>query len=198
LILLSSFDEASFDDIKNTYQFVRDLINKINNENTRLQLYIPNDKDFKFAFINTIQLIKTKGILDHNQLGDFSRLFYPYIALVIHPRKRLSKETVDVENELGKYGTYLRYKRVSNYESERSIEKRILYFLRNFEFDEKKMIKEISNSFNITEKISEQKIKEIRDKFPYLKKSGRVLRKFENIQRYKAPGIDINILGKSK
>jgi len=191
-------DEASFDDIKNTYQFVRDLINKINNENTRLQLYIPNDKDFKFAFINTIQLIKTKGVLDHNQLGDFSRLFYPYIALVIHPRKRLSKETVDSENELGKYGTYLRYKRVSNYESERSVEKRILYFLRNFEFDEKKMIKEISNSFNITEKIAEQRIKEIRDKFPYLKKSGRVLRKFENIQRYKAPGIDINILGKSK
>ena len=191
-------DEASFDDIKNTYQFVRDLINKINNENTRLQLYIPNDKDFKFAFINTIQLIKTKGILDHNQLGDFSRLFYPYIALVIHPRKRLSKETVNSEDELGKYGTYLRYKRVSNYESERSVEKRILYFLRNFEFDEKKMIKEISNSFNITEKVAEQRIKEIRDKFPYLKKSGRVLRKFENIQRYKAPGIDINILGKSK
>jgi hypothetical protein len=191
-------DEASFDDIKNTYQFVRDLIHKINNENTRLQLYIPNDKDFKFAFINTIQLIKTKGIIDHNQLGDFSRLFYPFIALVIHPRKRLSKETVSSEDEFGKYGTYLRYKRVSNYESERSVEKRILYFLRNFEFDEKKIIKEISNSFNITEKIAEQKIKEIRDKFPYLKKSGRVLRKFENIQRYKAPGIDINILGKSK
>ena len=60
------------------------------------------------------------------------------------------------------------------------------------------MIREISNSFNLTEKNTELKIKEIRDKFPYLKKAGRVLRKFENIPRYKAPGIDVNIQGKSK
>ena len=70
--------------------------------------------------------------------------------------------------------------------------------LRNFEFDEKKMIREIGNSFNLTDKVSEQKIKEIRDKFPYLKKAGRVLRKFENIPRYKAPGIDVNLQGKNK
>jgi hypothetical protein len=191
-------DNASFDDIKETYQFVKDLIKKINDENTRLQLNVPNDNEFKFAFINTIQQIETKGIINHNDLDDFSRLFYPYIAVVINPRKRQAKEKIESDDEFGKYGTYLRYKRVSNYESERSIEKRILYFLRNFEFDEKKMIREIGNSFNLTDKIAEQKIKEIRDKFPYLKKAGRVLRKFENIPRYKAPGIDVNLQGKNK
>jgi len=191
-------DVASFDDIKNTYQFVRNIIKKINDENTRLQLYVPEDKDFKFAFINTIQQIETTGIINHNTLGDFSRLFYPYVAVVIDPRKRQGKDKIESDSNLGKYGTYLRYKRVSNYESDRSLEKRILYFLRNFEFDEKKMIREISNSFNLTEKNTELKIKEIRDKFPYLKKAGRVLRKFENIPRYKAPGIDVNIQGKSK
>jgi len=191
-------DVASFDDIKSTYQFVRNIIKKINDENTRLQLYVPEDKDFKFAFINTIQQIETKAILNHNLLGDFSRLFYPFVAVVIDPRKRQGKDKVESDTNLGKYGTYLRYKRVSNYESDKSLEKRILYFLRNFEFDEKKMIREISNSFNLTEKNTELKIKEIRDKFPYLKKAGRVLRKFENIPRYKAPGIDVNIQGKSK
>ena len=191
-------DMASFDDIKKTYIFVKDLIKKINDENTRLQLYIPNDTDFKFAFINTIQQISTKGIINHNDLDDFARLFYPYVAVVINPRKRQSKERVQTDEDYGKYGSYLRYKRVSNYESDRSIEKRILYFLRNFEFDEKKMIQEISNSFNLTDKVSELKIKEIRDKFPYLKKAGRVLRKFENIPRFKAPGIDVNLQGKNK
>ena len=191
-------DEASFNDIKNTYQFVKDLIKKINDENTRLQLYIPNDSDFKFAFINTIQKIETNHIINHNDLDDFARLFYPYIAVVINPRKRQSKEHVQLDTDFGKYGTYLRYKRVSNYESDRSLEKRILYFLRNFEFDEKKMIREISNSFNLVDKVAEQKINEIRDKFPYLKKAGRVLRKFENIPRFKAPGIDVNLQGKNK
>jgi hypothetical protein len=191
-------DNATFDDIKGTYQFVKDLVKKINDENSRLQLYIPNDKDFKFAFINTIQQMETKGVINHNDLDDFARLFYPYVAVVINPRKRQAKDKIESDEDFGKYGTYLRYKRVSNYESERSIEKRILYFLRNFEFDEKKMIKEISNSFNLTDKVSEQKIKEIRDKFPYLKKAGRVLRKFDNIPRYKAPGIDVNLQGKSK
>jgi hypothetical protein len=191
-------DVASFDDIKNTYQFVKDLIKKINDENTRLQLYIPNDKDFKFAFINTIQQIETKSVINHNDLDDFARLFYPYVAVVINPRKRQAKEKIETDDQFGKYGTYLRYKRVSNYESDRSLEKRILYFLRNFEFDEKKMIREISNSFNLTDKVSEQKIKDIRDKFPYLKKAGRVLRKFDNIPRFKAPGIDVNLQGKSK
>ena len=191
-------DNASFEDIKGTYQFVRDLIKKINDENTRLQLYLPQDRDFKFAFINTIQQIQTKGIINHNDLDDFARLFYPYVAVVINPRKRQPKDKDENLNEFGKYGTYLRYKRVSNYESDRSLEKRILYFLRNFEFDEKKMIREISNSFNLIDKVAEQKINEIRDKFPYLKKAGRVLRKFENIPRFKAPGIDVNLQGKNK
>jgi hypothetical protein len=44
---------ASFDDIKKTYIFVKDLIKKINDENTRLQLYIPNDTDFKLQFAVT-------------------------------------------------------------------------------------------------------------------------------------------------
>lgn len=191
-------DKASFEDISKTYKFVKDLIKKINDENTRLQLYIPNDKDFKFAFINTIQQIETKGIINHNDLDDFARLFYPYVAVVISPRKRQAKDKLESEDDFGKYGTYLRYKRVSNYESDRSLEKRILYFLRNFEFDEKKMIKEIGNSFNLTDDQAEKKINDIRDKFPYLKKAGRVLRKFDNIPRFKAPGIDVNIQGKSK
>jgi hypothetical protein len=191
-------DNASFEDIKGTYLYVKELIKKINDENTRLQLFVPTDNDFKFAFINTIQQIETKAIINHNNLSDFARLFYPYISVVIEPRKRQAKEKIETPEDKGKYGTYLRYKRVSNYESDKSLEKRILYFLRNFEFDEKKMIHEISNSFNITEKNAELKIKEIRDKFPYLKKAGRVLRKFENIPRFKIPGIDVNLQGKSK
>ena len=48
-------DMATFEDINKTFQYIQDLIIKINEENTHFQIYIPNQLDFKFAFINNIQ-----------------------------------------------------------------------------------------------------------------------------------------------
>ena len=57
-------------------------------------------------------------IINHNDLSEFSRYFYPYVALVIEPRKRQAK--VQKGTEKSKFGTYLRYKRVSKYENQGS------------------------------------------------------------------------------
>jgi hypothetical protein len=191
-------DQATITDVKKSYEEVRGLLRKINIENNKLKVEIPLDDKFKFAFINTIQQfdLPEKFLISHNDLSDFSRYFYPYIAVVIEPRKRQSKMLK--KNEKSKYGTYLRYKRISKYENEASVEKRIMYFLRNYEFNEKLLSLEISKQFNITEGQALEKITYVIDKYPTLKKSRNILKKFENIPKYKPPGIGIDIQGKQR
>ena len=142
-------DMATIDDIKKTYIYVRNLIMKINKEKkNRIKFKIPQDPEYRYAFINSIQkfVLPNNYTINHNDLSEFSRYFYPYISLVIEPRKRQSK-TVKTE-ELSKYGTYLRYKRISKYENQQRIEQRILYFMRNYEYTDQSLAGEISKQFN--------------------------------------------------
>jgi len=189
-------DKATIEDVRKSYDEVRLLLRKINTENNKLKVEIPINDKFKFAFINTIQQFELPEnfLISHNDLSDFSRYFYPYIAIVIEPRKRQSK--ILKKNEKSKYGTYLRYKKISKYENEASLEKRIIYFLRNYEFNERLLSLEISKQFNITEKQAIENITHVIEKYPNLKKSRNILKKFENIPKYKPPGIGIDIQGK--
>ena len=54
--------------------------------------------------------------------------------MVIEPRKRQSK--IKKGTEKSKFGTYLRYKRVSKYENQARIEQRVLYFIRNYDYND--------------------------------------------------------------
>ena len=53
-------------------------------------------------------------------------------------------------NNVSKFGTYLRYKRINKYENRTRMHLRILYFLRNFELNTKDLIDEVAKQFNIT------------------------------------------------
>jgi hypothetical protein len=191
-------DMATIDDIKKTYTYVKDLIIKINTEKNRAMIEIPDDVEFKYAFINTIQKFELpeKYVINHNDLSEFSRFFYPYIALVIEPRKRQAK--IQKGSEKSKFGTYLRYKRVSKYENPVRIEQRIMYFMRNYEYNDQMLASEISKQFNITEERSMEEIEKVRSKYPNIKRSRKVLKKLENIPKYKPPGIGIDIQGKMR
>jgi hypothetical protein len=191
-------DMTTVDDIKNTYKTVKDLLLKINSETNKLKFEIPEDSDFKFAFVNTIQqfVLPNNYLISHNNLSNFSRYFYPYISLVIEPRKRQSKN-IKQDIEKSKFGTYLRYKRVSKYENQAKIEQRIMYFIRNFEFTEKSLAHEISKQFNITEEKALDEYVNVKQKYPNLKKSRKILKKMENIPKYKLQGIGIDIQGKT-
>jgi hypothetical protein len=191
-------DKAVIDDILKTYDNIRNLIKKINNECGKVKIYEPQDIQFKYAFINTIQHFELpkKFIINHNDLSDFARYFFPYISIVIDPRKRLSKNIE--KNDKSKYGTYLRYKRISKYDNDAKIENRIIYFLRNYEFIPNQLAIEISKQFNITEENAIKIIEEIILKYPLLKKSRKILKKLDNIPKFKPPGIGIDIQGRSK
>lgn len=191
-------DHATIEDIIMTYKYIRELIEKINIESTKNILENPIDSQFKYAFINTIQHFELSNnySINHNDLSDFARFFYPYISIVIDPRKRQSKNIE--KNDLSKYGTYLRYKRISKYENESKIENRIIHFLRNYEYIPKILALEISKQFNIIEKEALSKIEEVVMKHPLLKKSRKILKKLENIPKFKPPGIGIDIQGRNK
>jgi len=188
-------DMATIEDIKNTYTYIKDLLTKLNSEKNKITFQMPDDSEFKFAFVNTIQkfVIKDNYMIDHNDLSNFSRYFYPYVALVIEPRKRQSKSN---KNTKSKFGTYLRYKRVSNYENQSRIEQRIMYLVRNYEYTEKTITAEIAKQFNITEDKAYEEYRRVITKYPNIKKLRKVLKKMENISKSKPPGIGIDVQGR--
>lgn len=191
-------DMATIEDIKKTYNYVKDLIRKLNSEKNKVKIDIPEDIEFRYAFINSIQKFELpeKFIINHNDLSEFSRYFYPYVALVIEPRKRLAK--IKKESDKSKFGTYLRYKRVSKYENQSRIEQRILYFMRNYDYNDISLANEIGKQFNITLERAMEEIERVRNKYPNIKKSRKILKKLENIPKYKPPGIGIDIQGKQR
>ena len=190
-------DKATVEDTNETYKYIKDLVRQINKDKNKTQLVVPDDEEFRYAFINTIQRFELPDdfTIDHNDLSEFSRYFFPYVALVIEPRKRQSK-TQDQIATRSKFGTYLRYKRVSKYENESRIEQRVLYFLRNYECDTNTLVMEISKQFNITYTKAVKEVDRVKQKYPNLRKSRKILKRVENMPKYKPPGIGIDIQGK--
>ena len=193
-------DEATVEDINETYNYVRDLLKKINSENKKIKFILPPDDRFKYAFINTIQkfTIPEDFKINHNDLSEFSRFFFPYVSLVIEPKKRKSKKQEEVEIS-SKYGTYLRYKRISKYENRTKMHLRILYFLRNYELNDRELIDEISKQFNIINDVSAKELDYVREKYQkVIKKSSKLLKKLKSLPKSKPPGIGIDIQGRDK
>ena len=193
-------DKATTEDIRKSYDYVRDLISKINSENKKIKIILPPDNRFKYAFINTIQKFSLPDNfeINHNDFSDFSRLFFPYISLVIDPKKRISKKGID-ENKSSKFGTYLRYKRISKYENTTRMHLRILYFLRNYDLSDKELIDEIAKQFNITSESSAKELDFVKDKYSkVIKKSKKVLKKLKSMPKSKPFGIGIDIQGKER
>jgi hypothetical protein len=193
-------DEATVDDITDTYNYVRDLLKKINSENKKIKFILPSDDRFKYAFINTIQkfTIPENFKINHNDLSEFARFFYPYVSLVIEPKKRVSKKQEE-NKDSSKYGTYLRYKRISKFDNKLRMHMRILYFLRNYELTDRELLDEISKQFNITTDIAAKELDYVREKYnKVIKKSKRVLKKLKTLPKSKPPGIGIDIQGRDK
>jgi hypothetical protein len=193
-------DGSSIQHVEKSKKYIHDMIDKITaeNVNNNLALNNPPDENFQFSFINSIKkfVLPDNKYINHNDLSDFSRYFYPFVALVIEPRKRISKEiNTDMAS---KYGTYLRYKLISRYDNYTKIEQRVIYFMKNYEYDDASLANIIAKEFNITEEQSLENILSINKKYPNLKKSRKILRTLDKVSKYKPPGIGIEIQGKTR
>jgi len=192
-------DKGTIEDIIKTYEYIKDLLKKINSENKKIKFILPSNDRFKYGFINTIVKfnLPKNFVINHNDLSEFSRYFYTYVSLVIDPKKREAKEKR--EDGLSKYGTYLRYKRINNYDNRLKLHLRILYFLRNYELNDRELIDEIAKQFNITLNVAAKELDLIREKYQkIIKKSKKTLKKLKILPRSKPPGIGIDIQGKEK
>jgi len=193
-------DNAIIDNIIKTYEYIRNLLKKINSENKKIKFIMPTDDKFKYAFINTIQkfTIPESFKINHNDLSDFCRLFFPYISLVIEPKKRVSKKNEVVE-KVSKYGTYLRYKRISKFDNLSRMHLRIIYFIKNYEINEREIIDEISKQFNITKDYAIKEIDFVKVRYSKaIKKTSRSLKKLKILPKSKPPGIGIDIQGRDR
>jgi hypothetical protein len=193
-------DNATMDDIKKTYINVRELLNKINSENKKIKIILPIDEKFKYAFINTIQkfTLPEKFKINHNDLSECCRYLFPYIALVIEPKKRVSKTIVKTE-ETSKYGTYIRYKRISDYNNLKKMQMRILYYLKYFDLTDNELINEISKQFNITNESTAKEIDNVKKTYgKFIKKTTSIQKKMKALPRSKPPGIGIDIQGRDR
>lgn len=193
-------ENATIDDVQNTFDAIRYILTKINNENKKINIAIPTDDKFKYAFINCMMSFTIPGdfVINHNDLSEFSRYFYNYVALVIDPKKRLKMSKIT--DQISKYGTYLRYKRINKYDNRSKIHLKIIYILRNYDILPKELIEEISKLFNITTETAAKEIDFVRDKYSKLikKRSGRLLKKYKTSVLSKLHGIAIDIQGKDK
>jgi hypothetical protein len=192
-------DKAKIVDIINTFDYIKKLVIKINKvlskQPQHKYIKVPEDNDFKFAFINCIQkfVLPDGKTINHNDLSDFSRFFYPYVALIIEPLKRSSTES---ENTSSKYGTYLKYKRISKYDNRIKMEQRILLYLKNYNITEKQIAEEITRQFNITNEKAFEEINMIKQKYN-INSSHAKNNNFNTLPKLKPSGIDINIQGKT-
>ena len=103
-----------------------------------------------------------------------------------------------MEDDPSKYGTYPRYKRVNKYENQARLEQRILYLLRNFDNSIQVLANEVSKQFNITIDRATEEMNRVKEKYPNLKRSRKILKNIEDMPKYKPPGISIEIQGKKK
>ncbi|ULY68456.1 putative VV A7-like early transcription factor large subunit [Chlorella virus XW01] len=190
-------DKAKTENIIESYEFIRTLLKKINDENRKVKIILPKNEKFQYAFVNTIQkfALPNDGKINHNDLSDFARFFFPYVSLVIDPKKRVGKKGIEVESS--KFGTYLRYKRIDKYESKSKMHIRILWYLKNFSISDKDLIDEIAKQFNLTQEDAAREIDDVKSKFSkVLDKSKSLSKKLKNLPKSKPPGIEIDVQGR--
>lgn len=222
-------DRFTISEVNMAYDYVADLITKINQENSSdihlanneniINLDIPDSSDYAFAFVNSICKFSLVGIddvnagntntnnsnsstvsksgnvsfiINHQDLSDFARYFYPYVSLVIEP----SKKSASVPAAESKQGTYLRFNRINNFDSKTRVENRILYFLKNYDTTDQQLALEIAKNFNTSNEAALQEITNVRKKYKYITKARKTLKRMDNIPKAKAPGIGLEILGK--
>lgn len=60
------------------------------------------------------------------------------------------------------------------YENQKKIEHRIIFFMRNYEYDNQSLANEISKEFNITPEYAFNQMQIVRDKYSNIKKSKKI------------------------
>lgn len=192
-------NQTKIDEIPSDFIYIKQLFEKINKDlDDNHKLPIPKQHEYDIAFINSIQNysinFKNKNI-DHNELSMFASYFYPYVSVIIDPNKREKINNKDV-TKFSKYGTYLRYKKISGYDDVSKIQQRIHYYYRNYNVDNNILIKIIAKEFNILEEDAQKYITSVPNIYNNQKKKQQ-LKQLSMMPKFKQSGVIIEIQGKT-
>ena len=190
--------ERNLDSVTDSHSIVNALLQKINGENDA-GFVIPDPKEYGFVFINGIMKIglsKASFLIDHNDMSDFARYFFPYVSVVVDPKKRIGDRS-RTQASSGKWGTYLRFKKVSNYDDPVSILRRVMYYTKNFEVNEAVLTSVIEAEFNIPAHEARQYIHNARNTMSYKQKAIKLKKLDPAVVTRKQKGIAIEIQGKT-
>lgn len=170
---------------------IASFIDEINKTN-KISVPVPESpSDLQYVFVNALQSFQLSKPINHNDLSDFARMFYPYVSVVIDPKKRTGSRNTD----FSKYGTYLRYRRLSNNQSDSGIRNRIIHYARNYDVTPSQIVTVIEAEFSIPKEDAKKYVEEVLRK--EIKKSN-VVQPASALQvpKFKPKSVSIDIQGK--
>lgn len=196
---------TDFSIIKDCVETITNFIKRINEIHHEIyqqskDIRIPNKKsgNMEIAFFNINLKFKlpSGNEIDFNKLNEIVRVFSPFISL--NKKEMLKDETENYEDSAG---TYIRYKRVQNYEFYLNDAIKVLKEV--YVFSDKRIIIELMNFFNMSKEEASRKL-DIWNKINFTKATEERQNVFKEygkdvekaINRFtKRIGVDIKIQG---
>lgn len=178
---LSEQDVKTIDVLNECVDCVTTLIDKYN-ELTSGNLIVPEKSEYKLISINSVQKFSGQNnfTIAYDKLSQFASLVSPYVAI----------------RKASPVSASFKYKRVSNYTSNVSIQSRILYYLQNYDINVKTLTDIVESEFKLTKVDAERYIEDVIASNPVIKKKA-VLRPLSALVVSKHRGIVVDIQGTS-
>lgn len=186
-IYASCDNSFKYEHLEEYKKIIRDIIVDINKTGINYPFLLPEDNDYTIKFINCIKDVKLPDKINYNDLSDLYAIYYPYFSNIVEPKRKK-----DDDNFYGKSGIYLRYKRISNYNSKEKIQKTIKKYRKYYDNTEKEIVKQISKEFNLLEEDAQKLFNENVKIFPYIKQV-KQLKRVTNKTHIKYEGISVEL-----
>lgn len=164
-IIWAEADGKTINDISSVFDDIQKLVIKINKyllkHPQKLQLKIPEKWETFYIFVNTFQKFSfpKKEIINHNDLYELSDLLFPYVYVI----ENFNISEKDNE-KVARYGTYLQYKRISNFNSDEKMEQRILTLLKRENYEDI-LLEDLQRIYNLTKEQAQQAILNVKEKY---------------------------------
>lgn len=180
-------NKFQYEELDNYKKIIREIIIEINKTGINYPFILPDNEDFNIKFINCIKDINFNGKINYNDLSDLYAIYYPYFTNIIEPKRKKNEEQY-----YGKSGVYLRYKKISNYNSKDKIRKTIRKYRKYYNNTEAEIIEQVAKEFNLSIEDSQKFFDENIRLFPKIRQV-RETKTITNKTKIKYEGISVEL-----
>ena len=180
-------NKFQYEELDNYKKIIREIIIEINKTGINYPYILPDNEDINIKFINCIKDINFNGKINYNDLSDLYAIYYPYFTNIIEPKRKKNEEQY-----YGKSGVYLRYKKISNYNSKDKIRKTIRKYRKYYNNTEAEIIEQVAKEFNLSIEDSQKFFDENIRLFPKIRQV-RETKTITNKTKIKYEGISVEL-----